>query len=133
VLQQHQGQQGARLVRLRHEPDQQPGEPDRLVGERAGASRVALGEHEVDHDEHAVDALGEVVGRYAVGDAGVRDLLLRPEQALSHRRLRGQERPPDRRRGEPGDDLERQGHPGLESECRVAAREDQPQPVVAHR
>ncbi len=97
------------------------------------AGRVALGEHEVDHDEHAVDAIGEVVGRYAVGDAGMRDLLLRAQEALSHRRLRGQECPPDRRGREPGDDLERQGHARLESERRVAAREDQSQAVIAHR
>ena len=46
-----------------HQLDEQPAEPDRLGGQVVvGGRRVALGEHEVDHGEHTVEALGEGLG-----------------------------------------------------------------------
>ena len=81
VLQQHQREQGPRLV-LRSGRDELEGEPceaDRLGGEvdpqqvLAGRRRVSLGEDEVQHREDAVEAFGQLFeGRYAERDPGVR-------------------------------------------------------------
>ena len=120
--------------------DEQAGEADRLVAElgahQLGAvgRRVPLVEDQVHDVQHARQALGQlVVGRDAVGDSGGDDLALGPYEALVHRRLGGQERPCDLGDVEADDRLQRERQPRFEAERRVAAREDQPQPVVAPR
>ena len=137
---QHQREQPEHLGLVRHELGQQPPEPDRLgaqvgAGQRlARARRVALVEDEVDDGEHAGKPGGQVgLRRDAVRDPGVPDLGLGPDQPLGHGRFRHQEGARDLGRGEPAEQPERQRHLGGRAERRVAAGEDEPQPVVAHR
>ena len=123
-----------------HQFDEHAGEADRLdaeVGAHEGVParrRVALVEHEVDDGEHGAEPVGElgVVGD-AVGDVGGADLLLRPHQALRHRRLRHEERAGDLVGLQPAEQAQREGDLRAGGEGRVAAREDQPQAVVLHR
>ena len=62
--------------------------------------------------------------------AGVADLALGPHQPLGHRRLGHEEGAGDLGRGEAAEGAQGERDPGLEGERRVAAGEDQPQPVV---
>ena len=137
VVHQHQRQQPGNLGLGRHQPAQHPAQPDRLRRQplpdqvRAGRGRVALVEQQVEHAEHARQAVRQQVrGRHPVGDPGAGDLLLGPDQPLGHGRLAGQERPGDLRCGQAGQRAQRQRDPGLERQRRVAAGEHQPQPVV---
>lgn len=68
--------------------------------------------------------------RDPVGDARIPDLVLSPDQALCHGGLRHEKRPPDLGGGQPGQGAERESDPGLQSQRRMTASEDQPQPVV---
>ena len=100
----------------------------RRVARRGG---VALVEDEVDDGEHAGEAVGQlVVGRHAVGDAGVGDLALGAHEALGHRRLGDEERARDLGRRQAAERAQGQRHARLDGERRVAAGEDQAQPVV---
>jgi hypothetical protein len=95
---------------------------------------VALGEDQIDHRQHALDALVEHVRRRRlVRNAGVADLLLGPHQALRHGLLADQERASHGLGGEAADRAQRQRDARLDVERRVAAGEDQPQHVVAER
>ena len=139
VVQQHQRQQAGRLRFVGHQPGQHPGQPDRLGAEilpdqvRPGRGRITLVEQQVEHAEHAWRAFRQQVRRGdPVRDPRVLDLLLGPDQPLGHRRLAGQERPGDLRRGQPGQRAQGQRDPGLERQRRVAAGEHQPQPVVGN-
>jgi len=139
VVHQHQRQQAGRLRLGWHQPVHHPGQPDGLGAEvlpdqvRAGRGRIPLVEQQVQHAEHTRHALGQQMRRrHPVGNPGVGDLLLGPDQPLGHGRLAGQERPGDLRGGQPGQRTQRQGHPGLERQRRMAAGEHQPQPVVGH-
>ena len=137
VVEQHQGQHARGLGLAGHELAQDPGQPDGLgaqppadqVGARAG--RVALVEQQVEHGQDPGGPLGQQVrGRHPVGDAGVADLVLGPDQALGHGRLGHQERPGDLGRAQAGQRAQGQRDPGLQRQGRMAAGEDQPQPVV---
>ena len=78
VLDQHQREQSPRLARLGHQLDEQPAEADRLAREVVvGRRRVALGEHEVDHREDAVEPLGERLGAAARGRGCAASAILR--------------------------------------------------------
>ena len=102
LAQQQQGEQAERFALVGHQLDEHPGEADRLdaqVGAHQGVAtrrRVALVEHEVDDSEHGTEPVGQlgVVGD-PIGDVGGADLLLRPHQALRHRRLGHEECPGD--------------------------------------
>ena len=102
-----------------------------LLAARRG---VPLVEDEVEHGEHRAKALGQhVIRRHAEGDAGVAHLSLRAHESLRHRGLGDEERPRDLRRRQACDLAQRQRHPCLGSECRVAAGEDECEPVVGDR
>ena len=127
-----------RLVgqQLRHDPRH----PDRLGAQLAADERVAGGrvialiEHQVQHAQHGLQALGEAVrGRNLVRDAGLADLALRPDEALGERRLGHEEGASDLGRREPAERAQGQGDRGLGRERRVAAGEDQPELVVRDR
>ena len=68
--------------------------------------------------------------RGAVGDAGRRDLLLGSGDPGLHGGLADQEGGGDLHRAEPADQAEGQGGPRLGSQSRMAAGEDQSEPVV---
>ena len=103
VQQQEQRQQPLRLRLVGHQLGEHTGEPDRLgaqVKPHQGARgrRVAFVEDQVDDGEHGREAAGKLgVGRHAVGNAGVPDLALGPDDPLGHRRLGNEERPRDLR------------------------------------
>ena len=70
-------------------------------------------------------------GRHAIGDAGVADLALRPHEPLRHGGLGHEERPRDLGCRQAHERAQRERDLRLERERRVAAGEDEAQPVVA--
>jgi hypothetical protein len=138
VREQHEGEEAEDLGLARQEAVEHAPEADGLRAEvRAdepgpGRGRVALVEDEVDHGEHRAQARREVARvRHPVRDPGVADLALRARQALAHRRLGHAERARDVGRPEPAEQPQRERHLRRRAEGRVAAGEDQPQPLVA--
>ncbi len=96
--------------------------------------RVALVERQVDDGEHPGQAfLEQFRWRHLVGDRRVGDLAPGPHESLLHRRLRHQEGAGDVGDLQAGDGPQGQRDLGRHGERRVAAREDQPQAVVAGR
>ena len=92
---------------------------------------VTLGEDGVDDAVDAREPFGELVGvGHAVGDAGGGDPLFGAHDALLHRRLGGREGACDLAGRQAGDAAQREGHPGLGCDRRVAAGEDQPEAFV---
>ena len=137
VVEQHEREQAEDLGFIGHQLGEQTAEADRLAAEVpphegvACGGGVALVEDEVDDLQHRREALGQQVIRgHAVGDVGVADLALRPHEPLRHRRLRDEEGAGDLGRLEAGDGAQRERDLSLRRERRVAAGEDQPQPVV---
>ena len=138
VGEQHQREQAGDLGDVGEQGAQDPGQPDRLVGElvadRRGIGRggeVALVEDQVDDGQHAVHALAEIGrGGHRVGDLRDADLLLRAGDALRHRGLGDEERLRDLGHGQPAEQAQGERHPCLRGERRVATGEDQPEPVV---
>jgi hypothetical protein len=136
-VEQHQRQQPARRRAVRHELAQQPREADRIGGELAPYQRIArrrriaFVEYEVDHGHHSGKPFGELVFvGHPVGDARHADLVFCPHQPLGHRRRRDEEGTRDLLRRQPAERPKRQRHLRLHRQRRVAAGEDQPQPVV---
>ena len=129
--QQQQRQQAGDLRLVGHQRRQQPRQPDRLSAQlrvlRAGVV------DQVDDGQHRRQAGGQlVIVRHAVRDPGRLDLALGPHEPLGHRRLGHQERSRDLLGREPAEQPQRERHLGFRSERRVAAREDETQPVVLH-
>jgi hypothetical protein len=92
---------------------------------------VPGGEQQVDDGEHRVDALRQRCRRrHLVRDAGRRDLLLGAGDAGRHGGLADEERTCHLRRRESAQQPQRQGHLRALRQGGMAAREDQPQPVV---
>ena len=101
------------------------------IGALAALGEVALVEDEVEHGEHAASRARQVLGLGdPVGDLRGLDLLLRAGDPLGHRGLRDEERLRDLGHGQAAEQPQGQRHPGLRRERRVAAGEDQPEPVV---
>ncbi len=134
-----QREQPGHLGLGRHQPVQQAGEPLGVVGEVARVrlrrgGQVALVEQQVDHGQHAGQPVAELVGvRDPVRDAGVGDLPLGSGDPLRHGGLRQQERPRDLGRGQPAHDPQGQRDLRGLRERRMAAGEDQLQPLVLRR
>src|SRR4029453_14946399 len=134
----HQRQQTGHLTVLPHEGADQASEPDRLGGQvvtygiGVGAGRqVALVEDEEEDGEYAGDTGREILrGRHPVRDASRLDLGLRTGDPLLHGGLPDQEGTGDLGNGQTAEHAQRQRHPGLRCERRVAAGEDQPEPFV---
>ena len=74
-----------------------------------------------------------MIGRDPVGDPGLADLALGPDETLGQGRLGDQERPRDLGRREPAQRPQREGDLGIEGKRRMAAGEDQPEPIVLDR
>ena len=137
--QQQQRHQAEHLRLVRHQAGQQPGQPDRLGAQLGadqrvpGGSRVPLVEDQVDHGEHVRQPGGQRrVARHAVRDPRVSDLPLGPDQPLGDRRLGDQERAGDLGGLQPGHEPQGEGELRLGAQRRVAAGEDEPQPVIRH-
>jgi hypothetical protein len=71
--------------------------------------------------------------RHPERDPGVANLVLRAHQPLGHRRLGDEERARDVLGAQPAQRPERQGDLRIERERRMAAREDELQPLVGDR
>lgn len=139
VHEQHEREQPHDLLVVGHELHEEPPEPDRLRAQvraheaLAGARGVPLGEHEVHDREDRPETSGELgVTRDPVGDARVADLALGAHEALRHRRLLDEERAGDLGGREPTHHAQRERDARRGRERRVAAREDEAQPVVVH-
>ena len=139
-MQQHQREQPPHLGVVGHQPRQQLAEADRLVAQLladeaiALGGRVALVEDQVHDPQHAAQAVGQLlVGRHPVRDVRVRDLALGAHDPLAHRRLGDQERAGDLARRHAAERPQRERHARRHVQRRVAAGEDQPQPVVDDR
>ena len=136
VLQQHEREQARGLGFVGHQRPEDAGEPDRLVAEvgpneRTRRGRVTLVEDQVQDGEHTRQAFGQELGRrHAVGDRGLADLVLGADEALRHRGLGDQEGSGDLARGESAQGLQGERDARLHRQGRVAAGEDQPEPVV---
>ncbi len=136
---QHEREQAQHLRLVGHELDQEPAEADRFGAEVladqpvARTRRVALGEDEVDDGQHGAQPVGQLgLVRHPVGDPRVADLALGPDNPLRHRRLGHQEGAGDLARGEPAEQPQRERHLRARRERRMAAGEDQPEPIVVH-
>ena len=140
VEQQEQGEQPHRLGLVGHQLGQHAGQPHRLLAEVvadevavAAGGPVTLVVDQVQHRQHGVHAGRQLgVGGHPVRDVGVADLLLGPHDALGHRRLGHEEGVGDLGRLEPAEQAQRERDLGRRGQRRVAAREDQAQPVVVH-
>ena len=139
-VQPDQGQQPGHLGLGGHELVEQRGEEGGVVGEVAGlglsapAGQVALVEQQVDDGQDLGQADTEFVGgRDSVRDARVSDLPLGAGDPLPDRGFRDQEGLGDLRGGEPAHHPQGQGDLGGPRQCRVAAGEDQPEPVAGFR
>jgi hypothetical protein len=139
-VQQHQRQQTPHLGVVGHQPGQQVPEPDRLLAQLpaheaiAPGGRIALVEDQIHHPQHASQAVGQLlVGRHPIGDVRVRDLALGADDPLAHGRLGDQEGAGDLARRHPPERPQRERHPRRHVQRRMAAGEDQPQPVVDNR
>ena len=135
-MQQHQCQQAADL-RIGAEPRQQPAQADGFRGQVqaqravAAAGRVAFVEDEVEHAQHAAQALGELVRlRHFVGNARVAYLGLGAHDALRHGRRRYQKGMRDFFRRQAAHLAQGQGDAGFFRQAGVAAGEDEPQAIV---
>ena len=99
--------------------------------QRARGRRVALVEHEIDHAQHGVEPLGQLgPRRHLIRNARVADLCLRADDALRQRGRRREKRLRDLLRRQTADLAQRERHLRIGRQGRVAAREDEAQPIV---
>jgi hypothetical protein len=130
VVQEHQREQCLRLGLVRHQRREGASEPDRLGGEVAAAA-VALVEDQVDDGEHRGQAVGQQVRRRdAERDARRLDLALRAHEPLRHGRVGHEESARDLLRRQAAERAQRERDLRVERERRMAAREDQLEPLV---
>ena len=132
-LQQHQREQAVHLGLVGHQLGERAAEPDRLGGEVA-APAVALVEDQVDDREHRGEPVGQQVrGRHAERDPGGPDLALRAHEPLRHRRLGDEEGARDLVGRQAAERPQRERDLRVERERRVAAGEEQLEPLVRDR
>lgn len=139
MLQQHQRRQPHDFRFRLEQPQQQAGQPDRLVAQgaarvvgRAGAGRITLVEDQVDHRGHRRQPLGPFHRpRRLEGEPGPGDPGLGPGDPLFHRGLADQESAGDLAHRQAGDDTQRQRDLLGGRQVGMAADEQEPQDVVA--
>ena len=132
-MEQHHRQQAVHLGLVGHQLGERPAEPDRL-GREVAAAAVALVEDQVDDREHRGEPVGQqVVGRHPERDPG-RPILrfartsrwaIVGSGTRNARAISGGGQAAERPQGE--------RHLGLGAERRVAAGEDQLEPLVRER
>ena len=135
-VQQHQREQSQRLG-LRQQVDEQTSQADRLareVGPRQRAPRrrgIPLVEHEVDHVQHRVEPPRQIAPhRHLIGNARVPNLCLGAHDALGHRGRTSEKGAGDLLGREAADLAQGQRDLRVRRQSRMAAGEDQPQPIV---
>ena len=139
-LQLHQRDQAQGLGLIMHQLEEDLAEAKRLPAEvvahegLARMGRIALVEDEIDHREHGGQARGQIVPLgHLVGQAAIADRPLRAHEPLGDRRLGHEERAGDLPRRETADQAQGERDAAVGGEARMAAREDQPEPVVGNR
>ena len=125
---------------LGQQPGQQPREadgfrrqvrPQQVVALRG---RIALVEDQIDHPQHIGQPLRQRVRLgHLIGDAGIADFRLCPDDPLGQGGRRDQAGVGDGLGRQPADLAQGEGDAGFLRKARVAAGEDQPQPVVLDR
>jgi hypothetical protein len=137
---QEQREEAADLPLGRHEFSQHTGQaqgtPDQVHTHQSppGRRRVPGGVQQVDDREDGIKALRQLARpRDKVGDAGRGDLFLGSGQTRRHRRLGDEEGLRDVGGAHAADEAQGEHDLGLPRERRVAASEDQSQPVVGDR
>ena len=138
LMQQHQRQQ-AHDLRLRQQLHQQPTQPNRFAGQvfarqlSAHRRRIAFVEHQINHPQHAVEALGQFAqAGDLIRDFGVTNLGLGAHDALGNRRRCREKRAGDFLGAQVADFTQGQRHLRIRRQRRVTTGEDQPQAVVFH-
>ena len=136
-LELHQRQQAVDLGLAGHQRGEDPSEAQGVRAQRradpvlAGARRVALVEHEVDHLEHRRQTLGQLVAtRDLKRHARLAERALRAHDALRDRPLGDEKRPRDLRRRQAAQQTQRQRDARLPGQHRMARHEDQTQDIV---
>ncbi len=133
VVQQHQREQPAHLRFIRHQLGEGAAEPDRLAREIAAAP-VALVEDQVDDCQHRGQTVRQQMRRRDTErDARRPDLRLGTDEPLGHRLVRDEEGAGNLLDGQPAERAQRQRDLRVERERRMAAREQQLQPLVGNR
>ena len=140
ILEQQEREQALRLRFVRHQVRKQPGQANCLstqvhARQRVpGRRHVALGENEIDDRQYRIEAVWQV---FRLGDcvryARVAEPLFGADDALRHRRFRHEEGTRDLGGVEPAERAQRQCDARFHRQCRMAAGEDQPEPIVANR
>ena len=138
LVQEHQRQQSHRFG-LGQQLDDQPAEANRF-GRQVVArqrlprrGRVPFVEDQVDHVQDAVESIGQIGARRdLVRDPRVADLPLGADDALRDGRRRAEERARDLLGRQAADLAQRQRDPRVRRERRMAAGEDEAQPIVLH-
>ncbi|GFJ83967.1 hypothetical protein Phou_081470 [Phytohabitans houttuyneae] len=137
VGEQHQGEQSSHLTVAGQEAVQQSREPDGLSGEvgavqaGAGAGRVSLVEHQVQHVQHDGQAGAALrVGRRCEPGAGFLNLSLRAGDPLGHRRFRHQEGGRDLGGAQTADRAKGERELGGRRQGGVAAEKEQRERVI---
>ena len=129
---QHLGLLRQQLGQQAREAQHLPGEAGALAGE--GGVLVGLGVGDLQRGEHRLEALGPgLAAGNLERNPGHGDLPLGPRDPLHHGRLGGEEGPRQPLRGQAADHLQREGGPDVRADGRVAADEDQPEPLVRDR
>ncbi len=123
-----------------HQLGEDAAEAQRVVAQRraqpvlAGGGRVALVEDQVDDLEHRRQPRLQLgAARHFEGHVRLRQRALGAHDALRDRRLGRQEGARDLAGGEAAEQAQRQRHPRLGGEHRMAGDEEQAQQVVSHR
>ena len=134
----HQRHQAVHFRFHRRQSRQHASEPLRVLAERrphpvvAGGGGVALVENQVDHFEHRREPHGELgPGRHFVRHLLFGERALGADDALLNGRFGGEKRPRNLRRGEAGQQLQRQRHARFGRQHRMTRGEDQPQQIIA--
>ena len=138
--QQEQREQAHHLGLVGHQGREHAGEADALPAQvvydaspAAGSVRAGVVD-EVDNGEHGPQPLGQLVLRWhPVGDVGDLDLAFGADQTLGHGRLGDEEGPRHLIGAQPAEQPQRERHLRLKGQSRMAAGEDQPEPVVVQR
>jgi hypothetical protein len=133
VVQEHERQQSMHLGLVGHQLGECTPEPDRL-GRKLPAAAVALVEDQVHDREHRGEAVGEQMRRrHAKRNPRGLDLAFRASEPLRHGRLGHEEGTGDLLRLEAAERPQGERDLGVERECRVAAREEELEPLIGDR
>ena len=135
-MEEHQREE-AQHLRFRQQLDEKPPEADGFGREvvprqqRARRRLVAFIEDEIDHPQHGVQPPGQLGGsRHLIRNAGVADLCFGADDPLRKRRRRREKRLRDLLGRQAAHFTQRQRHLRVRRQRRMAAREDESQPIV---